>query len=345
MEFFERNLLPNIFNHFDAFWYRYVDDIFSCLSPSVDIDQFLTDLNSLHSCINFKCEKEVNNSLPFLDTLVIKDSINSKPKFKVYRKPTHSNSYIHWFSHHSNNTKIGTITNIFLRAYNICSPEFLNDEIDYIFDVFRSLAFSDTFIHKAHLAARKSFYCSSSNDSNKDFSKVLIMPPIQDNNLINNISKNLNFKIVNKSTNTLKHKFSHSTSSSSSHSVIYYIPCQSCSSGYIGETTDLQRRIYSHNYDKRNFNTNNAIVKHCMENNHRCNINNFLTLHRENDVNKRKLIESILIHNNDNFNVQRTNYNLDILCNSIMTNNIPLFNKLSNDIKNHNTRSLIDDLT
>ena len=345
MEFFERNLLTNIFNHSEALWYRYVDDVYSCMSPSVDLDQFLIELNSLHPCINFKCEKEMNNSLPFLDTLVIKDINHSKPKFKVYRKPTHSNSYIHSFSQHSNSTKIGTITNIFLRAYNICSPEFLNSEIDYIFEVFRSLAFNDFVIQRAHLAARKSFYCSSTNDSNKDFSKVLIMPPLHDNNLLTNISKNLNFKIVNKSSNTLKHKFSHSTINSISNSVIYYIPCQSCKLGYIGETTDLNKRLYSHNYDKRNFNSNNAIVKHCLDSNHRCNIDNAIILHKENDVNKRKLIESILIHNNSNFNVQRTNYNLDILSNNILTNSIPLFDKLSNVIQNHNTHSLIDDVT
>ena len=57
MEFFERNLLTNIFNHSEALWYRYVDDVYSCMSPSIDLDQFLIELNSLHPCINFKCEK------------------------------------------------------------------------------------------------------------------------------------------------------------------------------------------------------------------------------------------------------------------------------------------------
>ena len=345
MEFYERNLLPNILNLSNTIWFRYVDDIFSCLSSSIDIDQILSQLNSLHSCIKFKCEKEVDNSLPFLDTLIIKDSNYSKPKFKVYRKPTHSNSYIHSFSHHSNNTKTGTIVNIFLRAYNICSPEFLNDEVNYIFEVFKSLAFNETVIHKAHMKARKSFYCTSTSTDDNDFSKVLILPPLHDNKLLNSIANNLKFKIVNKSSNTLRHKFSHSSIDNISQSVIYYIPCQSCSSGYIGESCDLNRRIYQHNYDKRNFNTNNAIVKHCVENNHTININNVVTLHKENDVHKRKLIESTLIHNNNNFNIQRTNYNLDILCNSILTNSIPLFDKLSEKITNHNSRCFIDDVT
>ena len=345
MEFFERNLLSTMLNFSNTIWFRYVDDVFSCLSPSINIDQFLTQLNTLHPCINFKYEIEVNNSLPFLDTLIIKDLNYSKPKFKVYRKPTHSNSYIHSFSHHSNNTKTGTIVNIFLRAYNICSPEFLNDEINYIFEVFKSLAFNETVIHRAHMAARKSFYCSSTRNDENDFSKVLILPPLHDSILLNSVTKNLEFKIVNRSSNTLRHKFSHSSINTTNHSVIYYIPCQSCPSGYIGESSDLNRRVYQHSYDKRNFNTNNAIVKHCIDNNHAININNVIILHKENDVNKRKLIESTLIHNNNNFNIQRTNYNLDILCNSILTNSIPLFNKLSEKIKNHNSHCFITDIT
>ena len=174
---------------------------------------------------------------------------------------------------------------------------------------------------------------------------MLILPPLHDNNLLNSVTKNLEFKIVNRSSNTLRHTFSHSSINTINHSVIYYIPCQSCPSGYIGESSDLNRRVYQHSYDKRNFNTNNAIVKHCIDNNHTININNVIILHKENDVNKRKLIESTLIHNNNNFNIQRTNYNLDILCNSILTNSIPLFNKLSEKIKNHNSRSFINDMT
>ena len=345
MEFYERNLLPNIFDLSNNIWFRYVDDIFSCVPPSTDIDQFLTQLNSLHSCINFKYEKEENNCLPFLDTLVIKNINNPKPIFKVYRKPTHSNSYIHSFSHHSNSTKIGTMTNIFLRAYQICSPEFLDDEIDYIMKVFKSLAFSEIFIHKAHMTARKSFYRTSTDVVSRDFSKVLVLPPLKDNNLLNKIAENLNFPLVNRSTNTLKQIFNHNSSNTASQSVIYYIPCQSCPSGYIGESTDMNRRLYQHQYDKRNFNTNNAIVKHCVDTNHIINIKNAIVLHSEPDINRRKLVESVLIHNNCNFNIQRTNYNLDVLCNNILTNNIPLFNKLSNDIKNHNLLHFINDVT
>ena len=162
---------------------------------------------------------------------------------------------------------------------------------------------------------------------------------------MNQVTKSLIIPVVNKSTNTLKQKFSQNSSDKSNQPAIYYIPCQSCSSGYIGETIDINRRMYSHQYDKRNFNTNNAIVKHCVDTDHAVDINNKIILHFEPDTNRRKLIESVLIHNNSNFNTQRTNYNLDCLSNSNLTKHIPLFNKLGSDIKNHNERCFLNDVT
>ena len=88
-----------------------------------------------------------------------------------------------------------------------------------------------------------------------------------------------------------------------------------------------------------------SIVKHCVDTDHAVDINNKIILHFEPDTNRRKLIESVLIHNNSNFNTQRTNYKLDCLSNSILTKHIQLFNKLGSDIKNHNERCFLNDVT
>ena len=116
--------------------------------------------------------------------------------------------------------------------------------------------------------------------------------------------------------------------------VIYYVPCSGCPSGYIGESINLDKRLYYHNYDKTNFNTNNSIVNHISNNNHNVNLKNTIVLHNINDTNKRKLVESVLIHNTNNFNNQKCNYNLDFLSNYIIFNKLPIFNKLTNKILN-----------
>ena len=57
-------------------------------------------------------------------------------------------------------------------------------------------------------------------------------------------------------------------------------------------------------------------------------IDNCIVIHKENNTHKRKLIESILINNCQNFNTQKNNYKFDQFCNSLI-NNIPLICRLT----------------
>ena len=69
--------------------------------------------------MKFTYELESNNTLPFLDILLIRN-IN-KLEFKVYHKPTSNNDHIHFYSHHNNNTKRGVVIDFYLRALRICT--------------------------------------------------------------------------------------------------------------------------------------------------------------------------------------------------------------------------------
>ena len=149
MEYFEQFLLPSIVD-FNIVWYRYVDDVFAVLPGDIDIGRFLSQLNNLSPTINFKVENEFNNALNFLDVTIHRDSNNS-PRFSIYRKPTHSNLYIHSFSNHANSVKLGAITPIFLRAYRLCDPEFIDQEIAFITKVFSKHCAMNEFIIQWYL--------------------------------------------------------------------------------------------------------------------------------------------------------------------------------------------------
>ena len=73
----------------------------------------------------------------FLDVDVIATCWNNRPQFKIYRKTTHSNLYIHAFSGHSDKIKEAAINNIFQRAYRLCDPQFLDHEIEFIYEIFK----------------------------------------------------------------------------------------------------------------------------------------------------------------------------------------------------------------
>ena len=62
-----------------------------------DFQFFLDSNNSLDPSINFTIEWEENNSLPFLDVTAHRNL--SHFQFSIYRKPTHSSMFLHYFSY------------------------------------------------------------------------------------------------------------------------------------------------------------------------------------------------------------------------------------------------------
>jgi len=95
-----------------SLWLRYVDDTF-CILDKEHLTDFHQHLNSICSHIQFTKKMKHNSSLPFLDVLVTRDSCkenniathNSTLSTKVYKKPTHTDRYHHFTSHHPKHQK------------------------------------------------------------------------------------------------------------------------------------------------------------------------------------------------------------------------------------------------
>lgn len=66
-------------------------------------DLFVSRLNDLDPINNFEVKWEREGKLPFLDSLIMR--YDGHLSFTVYRKPTHSGSYLHVFSNHSDRVK------------------------------------------------------------------------------------------------------------------------------------------------------------------------------------------------------------------------------------------------
>ena len=83
-------------------WKRYVDDSF-CIIGKDDVSSFHDTLNSIDTNISFTIETECNGKIAFLDTLVSRR--NGAIIVDVYRKPTHTDRYLDFNSHHDNRHK------------------------------------------------------------------------------------------------------------------------------------------------------------------------------------------------------------------------------------------------
>ena len=124
MEYLEQKALSTAL-HPPKFWHRYVDDTF-VIHKEANKQGFLQHINSVDPAIRFTVEdNKEDGSIPFLDTIV-KTEVDGSLSIAVYRKPTHTDQYLQWDSHHHLSAKFSVIQTLSHRASTVCSnPELL----------------------------------------------------------------------------------------------------------------------------------------------------------------------------------------------------------------------------
>ena len=118
--------------HPPSLWKRFVDDTFTIIKKSHN-DAFLDHINSIDNNIKFTCdESRDDGSIPFLDILIIPEK-DGRLNTTVCRKPTHTDLYLQWDSHHNIPSKYSVIGTLYHRAKTICSsPQHLQKEEQHL---------------------------------------------------------------------------------------------------------------------------------------------------------------------------------------------------------------------
>ena len=117
--------------HPPRLWHRYVDDTF-VIQEEVNKQNFLQYINSADSAMQFTVEDKEDAAIPFLDTTV-KPEPDGKLSITVYSKPTHTDQYLEWDSHHHLSAKYSVINTLTHRARTVCSnPELLQKEMEHL---------------------------------------------------------------------------------------------------------------------------------------------------------------------------------------------------------------------
>ena len=102
MEFVEERAISTA-SHPPRWWYRYVDDRHVCLPKEYVVQEFRAHLYSMKPHIQLTTEVDSDNGLSFLDTTTVR--ANGRIHVNVYRKPTHTDKYLDFNSHHPANTE------------------------------------------------------------------------------------------------------------------------------------------------------------------------------------------------------------------------------------------------
>ena len=114
-----------------SLWLRFVDATF--VIGKVEYSQdLLLHINNQDPHIQFTVEPTLQGSLPFLDTLVTIQP-DSTLSTSVYRKPTHTDQYLHWDSNHHITAKQSVYNTLAHRAKTVSSTQLnLDKELSHI---------------------------------------------------------------------------------------------------------------------------------------------------------------------------------------------------------------------
>ena len=299
MEAFETEALENAPLK-PTVWLRYVDDTLVVWphGPHTLAD-FLQHLNNTHPKIKFTMEVENEGKLPFLDVLVSRKA-NGRLGHSVYRKPTHTNRYLHAGSHHHPATKRGVLKTLAIRAIRVCDKESLDSEMELLKTTFRANGYSAS---AANQAVRQATTTSNTVDittpSDNTNQTIATLPYIRGvTDKIGKLLSRFDIKTAYKAQEKLGQKLVRVKDRVPPlmSSGVYEIPC-SCGHSYIGETgRTVDERLREHIRHYKYNNTNkSAIALHAWKTGHAILFDDTRLLAREDRWGTRRVKEAVEI--------------------------------------------------
>ncbi|XP_072037135.1 uncharacterized protein [Amphiura filiformis] len=246
MEDFEERAIKTA-PHPPKIWYRYVDDSF-CIMKRAHVDEFTHHINSINGAIKFTTEQP-DGSLTC----------------GVYRKPTHTDQYLNFGSHHPLQHKLGVVRTLTHRANTIITrDEDIQHELNHIKQCLHQCGYEPWV-----------FAVSDNKEKDKQKAKYQNRPPAKGSVVIpyiQGVSETVarlfqakgirtHYKPVNSVRQNLvapKDK----TATEQRSGTVYHISCENCPAAYVGESErTLSTRLTEH---KRKSNASSPVAQHAQ---------------------------------------------------------------------------------
>ena len=278
-----------------------------------------------------------------MDTIV-KPEDDGSLSITVYRKPTHTDQYLQWDSHHHLSAKVSVIQTLSHRASTVCSnPELLQKEKDHLRKALTKCKYPKWALDKVEKRLNRS--SSQVNDGGNNNAQSanhevqnkghIVIPYTQ--GLCESIKKicgrygiQTHFKCGRTIKNLLVSPKDKDPMVNQS-GAIYWYQCGdlSCDDEYIGETS----RTFGERY-KEHLKPPSAIHHHSNQAGHTTNQNNFQIIGREGHNLARNIKESIYIRvNNPTLNNNIGKFNLSHIWDRVLLNTKGL------TLNNHNNNN------
>lgn len=291
----------------DSTWMRYVDDVLVVVPKDTNLSEKLALLNSVNPKVQFTVEKENDGMMPFLDTCIIRTENGFK--FKVFRKPTSKDDYVHFYSAHPDRVKSGIVIGFFLRALRICDKEFLAEEIIHIYETFLKLKYPKWFLMKQKKKAEeimKRRKEKRNHQGEKKPDRWITIPYSKQAQAISRELEKIGVRVATSSGLKIKELVKTKEEKKlQEKSIVYEVPCSGCYKTYVGETgRGLKTRLREHKNDVKFHRTSNAIVLHIDECGHLPKWEETNILEKNMKKRNRKLLEAAHIATRNTFNTR-----------------------------------------
>ena len=230
-------------------WKRYVDDSFVIIKKH-SVSKFYDTLNAVDPKISLTLETENNGQISFLDTLITRK--NGTITIGVYRKPTHTDGYLDFNSHHELKHKLSTASTLLNRAINLPSTsEEVKKELTHVSNALKSNGYPSATISNILKTTSTPEIIPFPEELVGMFFRLIDPPDSQNGFAVLPYIKGLTeplTRILNKNgirattrpVKTLQQEFVSPKSrppSDRQTNVVYKIPCADCTWSYIGETS------------------------------------------------------------------------------------------------------------
>ena len=268
-----------------------MDDTCATL-PQDLVDPFHEHLNSIDPHIQFTVERESKGQLPFLDVLLTREE-NGTISTEVYRKPTHTDQYLAFDSHHPTAHKRAVVGTLMGQAETLSSSGVSRvQEEKRILDSLRRNGYPTAFIRKHTLPQQ------GQRSEEQATQASVTIPYIHGlSQSIRRVLSSLTIKVTFCPLQTLRQELVHPKDPIPEwqrKGVVYSVPCNECSRAYIGQTgRSLDHRIADHRRALRNGDeAASALAEHMFTAGHKMDLSKATVIDTHPHAQTRCLLES-----------------------------------------------------
>ena len=243
--------------------------------------------------------KTENGKISFLDCLVTRD--NNKLKTTIYRKPTHTDRLLDQSSDNPTSHKATTIRTLTRRAQPV-SPDSLQDETDYLNNVFSKNNYNTDFVRRTppprpFLTGNTHSNTDSNTQTNSGPVTTATIPYIRGTSeTVALILQPYNVRVAHKPITTLRRLLTNvkdKDKPEDRQGAVYKIKCCDCQASYIGETgRNLSTRLTEHKRATKNGDVNNHIAEHHLKTKHQIDWDSATCITYSTDYYQRLTLES-----------------------------------------------------